>query len=88
MKQSRFTEEQVIHILKEGEAGGKIEELCRKYGISKPSYYKWKTKFGGMNISEARRLRDLEGENSRLKKLVADLSLDNSCLKELLSKKW
>lgn len=88
MKQSRFTEEQIIHILKEGEMGGKIEELCRKYGISKPAYYKWKAKYSGMNVSEARRLRALEGENSRLKKLVADLSLDNSCLKELLSKKW
>lgn len=88
MKQSRFTEEQIIHILKEGEASGKISELCRRHNISKPCYYKWKDKFGGMNVSEARRLRALEGENNRLKKLVADLSLDNSCLKDLLSKKW
>ncbi len=88
MKQSRFTEEQIIQILKEGELGGKIDELCRRHGISKPAYYKWKSKFGGMDVSEARRLRMLEQENGRLKKLVADLSLDNSCLKELLSKKW
>ncbi len=88
MKQSRFTEEQIINILKEGEASGQIQELCRRYGISKPCYYKWKSKFGGMNVSEARRLRALEAENSRLKKLVADLSFDNSCLKEIVSKKW
>lgn len=88
MKQSRFTEEQIIQILKEGEVGGNIQELCRKHGLSKGAYYKWKAKFGGMDVSDARRLRTLEQENSRLKKLVADLSLDNSCLKEILSKKW
>jgi putative transposase len=88
VKQSRFTEEQIIQILKEGELRGKIDQLCRRYGISKPAYYKWKAKFGGMDVSEAKRLRSLQQENSRLKKLVADLSLDNSCLRELLSKKW
>jgi len=88
MKQSRFTEEQIIQILREGELGAKVEEILRKHGISKCTYYKWKSKFGGTDVSEAKRLKTLEQENGRLKKLVADLSLDNSCLKELLSKKW
>lgn len=88
MKQSRFTEEQIIKILKEGESASSVEEHCRKYGVSKPCYYKWKSKFGGMNISDAQKLRALETENFRLKKLVADLSLDIVCLKDVLSKKW
>lgn len=88
MKQSRFSEEQILGILKEGDATGRIDDLCRRHGISKASYYKWKTKYGGLSLSEAQRLKALEVENSRLKRLVADLSLDNSCLKEIVSKKW
>lgn len=88
MKQSRFSEEQIISILNEADAGFKIDELCRKHGISKATYYQWKSKFGGMTVSDAKRLRNLELENNRLKKLVADLSLDIVCLKDVLSKKW
>ena len=72
MKQSRFTEEQIIQIINEGTSGIKVDELCRKYGISKATYYQWKSKFEGMTVSEARRLKALEGENSKLKKLVAE----------------
>lgn len=84
----RFTEEQIIAILKEGESAPSIDELLRKHGVSRTSYYKWKSKFGGMDISEARRLKALEEENRRLKRLVADLSLDNQMLKEVNSKNW
>lgn len=84
----RRTEEQIISILKESEAGMKTSELCRKHGISETTFYKWKDKFGGMTISEARRLRSLEQENSRLKQIVADLTLDNRALKEINSKNW
>ena len=82
----RFTDEQIIGILKEHEAGITIKELCRKYGMSDATYYKWKAKFSGMEVNEARRLRDLEDENRRLKKLVADLSLDKMALEEVLKK--
>ena len=82
----RFTVEQIIGILKEFEAGVKATELCRKYGMSDATFYKGKAKFSGMEISEARRLRDLEDENRRLKKLVADLSLDKMALEEVLKK--
>lgn len=88
MKKSRFTEEQIIQIITEGSGGEGIDELCRKHGISKGTYYQWKAKFGGMTISEARRLRTLEGENSKLKKLVAELSLDIVALKDVISRKW
>jgi len=88
MKRKRFTEEQIITILKEHEAGMRVTDLVRKYSVSEQSIYRWKSKFGGMEVSDARKLRDLEDENRRLKKLVADLSLDKQMLEEVLSKKW
>jgi len=88
MKRSRFTEEQIIGILKEHEAGVAVAELCRKHGVSNASLYKWKAKYGGMDVSEARKLKALEDENSKLKKLLADSMLDNAALKDLLGKKW
>jgi putative transposase len=88
MKSKRFTEEQIIGVLKEGEAGAKTKELCRKYGISEQTFYNWKAKYGGMTVSEARRLRELEAENAKLKKLLAEAELDKSALKDLLSRKW
>ena len=88
MKQSRFTEEQIIGILKRVEAGQKILDVCRTHGISEATYHRWKTKYGGLDVSEARRLKHLEDENRRLKQLVADLTLDNTALKEVLGKKW
>lgn len=88
MKRKRFTEEQIITILKEHEAGMRVQDLVRKYSVSEQSIYRWKSKFGGMEVSDAKRLRDLEDENRRLKKLVADLSLDKQMLEEVLSKKW
>ncbi len=88
MKRSRFTEEQIIGILKEHEAGVPVADLCRKHGISNASLYNWKAKYGGMDVSEARKLKALEDENARLKKLLADAMLDNSALKDLNAKKW
>jgi putative transposase len=88
MRKGRFNEEQVIRILKEREAGAVVQELCRKYGMCEQTYYKWQKKYGGMNVSDAGRLKSLEKENSRLKKLVADLSLDKVMLEELLSKNF
>jgi putative transposase len=85
---NRFSEEQIINILKEADAGLKIAELCRKHNISSATYYAWKAKFGGLNVSEAQRLRGLEEENRKLKRLVAEQALDNMALKEVLSKKW
>ena len=84
----RFTEEQIINILNEAKAGLKVEELCRKYGISNATYYNWKAKFDGMTIADAKKLRSLESENNKLKRLVADLSLDNIALKDALTRKW
>jgi putative transposase len=84
----RFTEEQIIAVLKEQESGVATSEVCRKHGISPASFYKWKAKFGGMNVSEAQRLRALETENAKLKRLLADAELDKLMLKEVLSKKW
>lgn len=88
MKQSRFSEEQIISILKENEKGVPATELCRRHGMSSGTFYKWKSKFGGLEVSDAHRLRKLEAENSKLKRLVADLTLDNVALKDVLSKKW
>jgi putative transposase len=88
MKRSRFSEEQIIAILKEQEAGMATAEICRRHGISPATFYKWKSKFGGMDVSEAKRLRVLEDENAKLKKLLAETMLDNAMLKDLAGKKW
>ena len=88
MKRKRFTEEQIIAVLKEHEAGMKTADLARRHGISEATLYNWKAKFGGMDVSEAKRLRALEDENGKLKRLLADAMLDNAALKDLLSKKW
>jgi putative transposase len=86
MKRSRFSEEQIIGVLHEHEAGAKTEEVCRRHGISSATLYKWKSKYGGLEVSEARRLRALEDENRRLKRLLAESMLDNAALKDLLGK--
>ena len=88
MKRSRFTEEQIIGILREQEAGVATAEVCRRHGVSSATFYKWKAKFGGLDVSEARRLKALEDENARLKRMLADAKLDNVALKDLLGKKW
>ena len=88
MKKGRFTEEQIIAVLKEGEAGVAVKELSRKYGICDQTYYRWKAKYGGLEVSEARRLRQLEDENRRLKHLVAEQMLDIQALKGVLAKKF
>jgi putative transposase len=88
MKRSRFTEEQIISILREQESGAAVAEVCRRHGVSSATFYKWKAKFGGMDVSDARRLKTLEGENARLKRMLADAMLDNAALKDLLGKKW
>jgi putative transposase len=88
MKRSRFSEEQVIAVLREQEAGVSTAEVCRRHGISTATFYAWKAKYGGMNVSEAKRLKTLEDENARLKRLLADAILDNAALKDLLTKKF
>lgn len=84
----RFTEEQIIRVLKEAEAGTKTADLCRTHGISEATFYNWKAKFGGMDVSDAKRLKQLEAENAKLKRLLADAELDKLMMKELLSKNW
>jgi putative transposase len=88
MKRRRFTEEQMIGALKEHEAGVPVADLCRRLGVSQPTFSRWKTRFSGMDVSDAKRLRELEGENRKLKHLLADALLDSQALKEVLSKKW
>ena len=88
MKKSKFTEAQILKVLKSQEEGKKVSEICREYGISEPTFYNWKSKYGGMTLSELQRVKELEVENARLKRLVADLSLDNQILKEVNSNKW
>jgi putative transposase len=88
VKAKKYTEEQIIAVLKEGEAGTKVADLCRKYSISNATYYNWKVKYAGMTVSELRRLKTLEVENRRLKQIVAEQALDNQTLKELLSKNF
>ena len=87
MKKTRFSEQQIIGIIKEGDAGRKVQEICREHGISNATYYKWKSKYGGMEASDLKRLKELEGENSKLKRMFADLALENQALKELIEKK-
>lgn len=88
MRKTRFTDEQIIGVLKAADGGQPVKELCRKHGISEQTYYRWKSKYGGMDVSDARRLRTLEDENRRLKTIVADLTLDNQMLKAVVAKKW
>jgi len=87
MKRSRFSEQQVFAILKEGEAGGTVKELCRRHGVSPATYYKWKAKYGGLEPSELKRIKELERENSRLKQLYAETALENNALKDLIHRK-
>jgi putative transposase len=87
MKRSKYTESQIVGILKEADSGVAVKEVCRKYGISDATYYKWKSKYGGLEVSDVRRMRELEAENSKLKRMYADLSLENDALKDLISKK-
>jgi putative transposase len=88
MKKSKFIEAQILKVLKTQELGKKVSEICREYGISEPTFYNWKSRYGGMKLSDLQRVKELESENARLKRLVADLSLDNQVLKEISSKKW
>jgi putative transposase len=88
MRKSRYSEEQIIRVLRQVESGQKVKDVIREHGISENTYYRWKSKYGGMEVSEAKRLKALEAENRRLKKLVADLSLDKQMLQEVVDRKW
>lgn len=88
MRKSRYSEEQIIRILRQVEAGQKVKDVIREHGISEGTYYRWKSKYGGMSVSDAKRLKQLESENRQLKKLVADLSLDKQMLQEVVDRKW
>jgi putative transposase len=88
MKRSRFTEEQIIAVLREQEVGAKTADVCRRHGVSEATFYKWKAKYGGMEVSDARRLRVLEDENAKLKKLLAEAMLDNAMLRDVAARKW
>lgn len=88
MKRNRFTEGQIIRVLQESQAGGKPEEVCRRHGVSRQTLYRWRAKYGGMQVSDVRRLKQLEGETRRLKQLLAEAALDNQALRELLAKNW
>jgi len=88
MKASRFNEEQIIAILREQEAGARTADVCRKHGVSGATFYKWKARYGGLDVSDARRLKTLEDENAKLKRLLAEAMLDNSILKDIAAKKW
>ena len=87
MKRSRFTEQQIVSILKEADAGGNVKELCRRHDISSATYYQWKSKYGGLDASDLKRMKELEAENSKLKKLFAEVSLENASLKDLIHRK-
>ncbi len=87
MKKSRFTESQIVSILAEADAGMKVKDICRKYGISDATYYNWKARYGGMSVSELKRTKELEAENAKLKRMYADLALENRAMKDLIEKK-
>jgi putative transposase len=87
MKKSRYTESQIVAILKEADAGKKVAEVCREHGISQPTYYNWKSKYGGLGVSELKRIKELEADHAKLKRMYADLAMENHALKELIEKK-
>ena len=87
MKKSKYSESQIVAILKEADAGMLVKDICRKYGISSPTYYSWKSKYGGMEASELKRMKEIEAENAKLKRMYADMALENAAMKELISKK-